>query len=81
MNKICKENFVKIKTKVYLLNVFKIVQIIFFNMYIEQIILANGNNENIKDKWKIISDNNNSERKNKSTNKTTNNIWKLKKNK
>ena len=76
MNKICKENFVKIKTKVYLLNVFKIVQIIFFNMYIEQIILANGNNENIKDKWKIISDNNNSERKNKSTNKTTNNIWK-----
>ena len=78
MNKICKENFVKIKTKVYLLNVFKIVQIIFFNMYIEQIILANGNNENIKDKWKIISDNNNSERKNKSTNKTTNNIWKIK---
>ena len=76
MNKICKENFVKIKTKVYLLNVFKIVQIIFFNMYIEQIILANGNNENIKDKWKIISDNNNSKRKNKSTNKTTNNIWK-----
>ena len=78
MNKICKENFVKIKTKVYLLNVFKIVQIIFFNMYIEQIILANGNNENIKVKWKIISDNNNSERKNKSTNKTTNNIWKIK---
>ena len=78
MSKICIENFVKIKTKVYLLNVFKIVQIIFFNMYIEQIILANGNNENIKDKWKIISDNNNSERKNKSTNKTTNNIWKIK---